>query len=94
MFLQVEMWERMTVALASLGPTAMEVEEGDSEALGDASQGQLVEYEGMLVSVAAAQRRRFFSSLIQRAAKVRAAVSASCLIRGLGTPGSDSCLSK
>ena len=61
--MQVEMWERITVALAELGPAALAVsEEQRGAASGEASEPMteegLVEYEGMLISVAAAQRRR------------------------------------
>ncbi|KAA6423081.1 MAG: F0F1 ATP synthase subunit alpha [Trebouxia sp. A1-2] len=74
------MWEMISRALASLGPTAMAIATPlnpdqpilppDTDASeGDEQQG-LVEYEGMLVSASAAQRRRFFSSLIQRSAQV------------------------
>ncbi|GAB4817334.1 hypothetical protein N2152v2_004380 [Parachlorella kessleri] len=68
----VRMWEEITIALAGLGPVALELERDSGlESLeGSLSEDDLVEYEGMLVSVAAAQRRRFFSSLLQRAAKV------------------------
>lgn len=74
------MWEMISRALASLGPTAMAIAtplNPDQPILPpdtDASEGDdqegLVEYEGMLVSASAAQRRRFFSSLIQRSAQV------------------------
>ena len=55
--MQVEMWEHITEALAELGPAALATEEG---APGEEPEDpdQLVSYEGMLVSVAAAQRRR------------------------------------
>ncbi|KAK9915373.1 hypothetical protein WJX75_008150 [Coccomyxa subellipsoidea] len=63
----VEVWESITKALATLGPVA-DVEGNKLEDSMD--EEQLVEYEGMLVAASAAQRRRFFSSLIQRAAKL------------------------
>ncbi|DBA79149.1 TPA: hypothetical protein ACH3X1_008983 [Trebouxia sp. C0004] len=74
------MWEMISRALASLGPTAMAIATplnpdqpilppDTDESEGDDQEG-LVEYEGMLVSASAAQRRRFFSSLIQRSAQV------------------------
>ena len=47
----------------------------------------LVEYDGMLVSVAAAQRRRFFSSLIQRAAKMHRRLRGGSLTLLLAVPG-------
>lgn len=51
------MWEHITVMLADLGPAAVDVED---ESVGEQPEDpeKLVEYEGMLVSVAAAQRRR------------------------------------
>jgi hypothetical protein len=62
------MWEMISRALASLGPTAMAIAtplNPDQPILPpdtDASEGDeqegLVEYEGMLVSASAAQRRR------------------------------------
>ena len=58
------MWERITVALAELGPAALAVSEeqrggGAGEPAAEpASEEDLVQYEGMLISVAAAQRRR------------------------------------
>ena len=52
------MWERITVALASLGTRALDLEEGQSAGLDPGNRESLVEYEGMLVSAAAAQRRR------------------------------------
>jgi hypothetical protein len=41
----------------------------DAESTDD--DGEMVELNGMLVSAAAAQRRQFFSSLIQRASKMK-----------------------
>ncbi len=58
---QVEMWERITVALAELGPAALAVSEeqrGEEPPAEPTSEEDLVQYEGMLISVAAAQRRR------------------------------------
>lgn len=53
------MWERITAALAELGPAALALSEEDPALDPEAaSQEELVEYEGMLISVAAAQRRR------------------------------------
>ena len=54
------MWERITVALAELGPAALAVseEQRGEEAVEPTSEEDLVQYEGMLISVAAAQRRR------------------------------------
>jgi hypothetical protein len=47
-----------------------------------------VEYEGMLVSAAAAQRRQFFSSLIQRAAKMHRRLRGGSMTLMLVVPGS------
>ena len=57
---QVEMWERITAALATLGPSALALGEGSltGAAASELQPEQLVEYEGMLVSANAAQRRR------------------------------------
>ena len=49
---------------------------------------EMVEYEGMLVSVAAAQRRRFFSSLIQRCAKMNRRLKGGSMSALLVVPGS------
>ena len=48
---QVEMWERITAGVATLEPSAQNLEATMSEE-------ELVEYEGMLVAASAAQRRR------------------------------------
>ncbi len=62
------MWEMISRALASLGHTAMAVSTSnpdepllppDTEAAEADDQEGLVEYEGMLVSASAAQRRRY-----------------------------------
>lgn len=60
------MWEKVTVALASLGLESAGLGQTSSPPIpgsGDSTapqkdEDQLVEYEGMLVSAAAAQRRR------------------------------------
>ncbi|KAL4518116.1 hypothetical protein Ndes2526A_g01433 [Nannochloris sp. 'desiccata'] len=49
---------------------------------------EMIEYEGMLVSVAAAQRRRFFSSLIQRCAKMHRRLKGGSMSALLVVPGS------
>lgn len=54
-------------------------EKGESE--------EMVEYEGMLVSVAAAQRRRFFSSLVQRCAKMHRRLKGGSMSALLVVPG-------
>ena len=58
------MWERITVALAELGPAALAVseEQRGEEPVEPTSEEDLVQYEGMLISVAAAQRRRCVTS--------------------------------
>ena len=56
---QTAMWDRVTAALAQLGPAALALQPGqagpDPES---ATEEELVEYEGMLISASAAQRRR------------------------------------
>lgn len=47
----------------------------------------MVELNGMLVSAAAAQRRQFFSALIQRAAKLRRGLGGGSLTLLLALPG-------
>lgn len=63
--MQIEMWERITAGLASLGDQAVA---GDSrESLPSdhlMDEQQLVEYEGMLVAASAAQRRRYQRCLL------------------------------
>lgn len=78
----VDVWDKITGALTILGPKYLAMKGKEVEGLAgatvaaakvkeeDLSEEELVEYEGMLVSVSAAQRRRFFSSVIQRAAKL------------------------
>lgn len=67
---QAHMWEVISQALASLGSAVMAVDNtpspdlvvsaGDSQQspVGDDEEESLIEYEGMLVSASAAQRRR------------------------------------
>jgi hypothetical protein len=63
------MWEKITVALANLGLESAGLDSTTSGQKGESvslestdsaqqDEDQLVEYEGMLVSAAAAQRRR------------------------------------
>lgn len=73
--MQPNIWDYMTKAMAQLKP--MEWEQSDSEALDSDDEGdddevvatsepteeQLVEYEGMLVSASAAQRRQCVASI-------------------------------
>jgi len=59
-YLQTAMWDRITAALAQLGPAALALDEGQEDMdVSAVSQEALVEYEGMLISAAAAQRRRW-----------------------------------
>jgi hypothetical protein len=56
---QAAMWDRITQALAQLGPAALALAEGQEEMdVEAATEEELVEYEGMLISASAAQRRR------------------------------------
>jgi hypothetical protein len=50
--------------------------------------GSMVEVNGMLVSAAAAERRRFLSALVQRAAKRRSGGTLTMLLALPGTPAS------
>jgi len=63
--MQIEMWERITAGLASLGDQAVA---GDSRESLPSEQNmdeqQLVEYEGMLVAASAAQRRRYTHTIM------------------------------
>ncbi|GBF87937.1 ATP synthase subunit alpha [Raphidocelis subcapitata] len=68
-------WEALVLALAGLGAPLLRQglikdEEGRDVVLSPANEQELVDYEGMLVSGAAAQRRGFFSTLFMRAAKM------------------------
>ncbi|KAK9824846.1 hypothetical protein WJX81_006563 [Elliptochloris bilobata] len=85
----VEMWERITAALATLGPTALALGEDSltGAAASELQPEQLVEYEGMLVSANAAQRRRFFGSMLQRAAKLHRRKGGGSLTMLLVLPG-------
>ncbi|KAI3426327.1 hypothetical protein D9Q98_008700 [Chlorella vulgaris] len=67
--------------------SSSEGEQGRTAAEGAESPEELVEYEGMLVSAAAAQRRRFISSLIQRAAKMHRRLRGGSMTMLLVTPG-------
>ena len=85
---QVEMWERITAALATLGPSALALGEDSltGAAASELQPEQLVEYEGMLVSANAAQRRRWnispvaaFIHSCQGSGSLAPASSAACL---------------
>jgi len=67
--------------------TSEKVEEEEEEEEQAAEEDGLVEYEGMLVSVAAAQRRRFLSSLIQRCAKMHRRLKGGSMTALLVAPG-------
>lgn len=73
----VGLWERM-----------MDVSLGDAS--GDATDAteELVEYEGMLISAQAAQRRIFFSSLIQRCARMHKRLKGGSMTGLFVVPGS------
>ena len=61
--MQIEMWERITAGLASLGDQAVAGDSRESLPSDQAmDEQQLVEYEGMLVAASAAQRRRYSCS--------------------------------
>jgi F-type H+-transporting ATPase subunit alpha len=89
----VRMWEMITVAMADLGSVALDVLEtganasAEQTAQQDGEEDAMVEYEGMLVSVAAAQRRRFFSSMIQRCAKMHRRLKGGSLTGLFVVPG-------
>ena len=59
--LQVEMWEHISQALVEIGlsvaPSPSE-KDGSTQGSGSVGDEELVSYEGMLVSAAAAQRRQ------------------------------------
>lgn len=71
----VGLWERMMDAGSSAGG----VDDNDEE---------LVEYEGMLISAQAAQRRIFFSSLIQRCARMHKRLGGGSMTGLFVVPGS------
>jgi len=69
----VELWDVLTDGVMSVDPelVASRLAGGDGKAEPGVEQHeQMVEYEGMLISASAAQRRQFFGGLIQRAAKL------------------------
>eukprot|EP00878_Enallax_costatus_P010679 GHUV01011155.1.p1 GENE.GHUV01011155.1~~GHUV01011155.1.p1 ORF type:complete len:682 (+),score=208.59 GHUV01011155.1:600-2645(+) len=68
-------WDKLVLALADLGQEKLREglikdEAGNDVALSPQTEQELVDYEGMLVSGAVAQRRGFFSILFLRAAKL------------------------
>lgn len=94
----VRMWEMITVAMADLGSVALDVlpaseqvgqqvDMGKKEGEGGGEEEGMVEYEGMLISVAVAQRRRFFSSMIQRCAKMHRRLRGGSLTGLFVVPG-------
>eukprot|EP00889_Picochlorum_renovo_P006640 jgi/Picre1/33670/NNA_001149.t1 len=78
----VKLWESITYSMATLGSVQIEASEMED------SDSDLVEYEGMLVSVAAAQRRRFFGSLIQRCARMHKRLKGGSMTGLFVVPGS------
>ena len=84
----VKLWEAITVGMATLGSVAVEIMKDDLSEVGENDEGELVEYEGMLVSVAAAQRRRFFSNLIQRCARLHKRLLGGSMTGLFVVPGS------
>ncbi|WIA34565.1 hypothetical protein OEZ86_012886, partial [Tetradesmus obliquus] len=71
-------WDSLVLGLAELGQAKLREgliknEAGQDVTLNPATEQELVDYEGMLVSGAVAQRRGFFSVLFLRAAKLHAA---------------------
>lgn len=75
----VKLWESINRGINRLFST-----DSEQTANGD----DLVEYEGMLVSVAAAQRRRFFSFLIQRCARMHRRLNGGSMTGLFVVPGS------
>eukprot|EP00775_Hariotina_reticulata_P002752 gene2752-3047_t len=68
-------WDKLVLSLAELGQEKLREglikdESGNDVALTPRTEQELVDYEGMLVSGAVAQRRGFFSILFLRAAKL------------------------
>lgn len=94
----MEIWEKLVLALADLGVDKVREglikdAEGRDVALTPQNEQQLQEYEGMLVSGAAAQRRGFFSTLFMRAAKMHSSFgggSMSLLLLIAGRPATGS----
>jgi len=87
----VRMWEAITVGMANLGAVSVDIlkeELSEVVEVSDTNDDDLVEYEGMLVSVAAAQRRRFFSSLIQRCARMNKRLLGGSMTGLFVVPGS------
>ncbi len=74
----VNLWDSITQSMASL----------ELDKAGDADPSDLVEYEGMLISVAAAQRRQFFSFLIQRCARMHKRLKGGSMTGLFVVPGS------
>ncbi|GMH44862.1 hypothetical protein BSKO_12814 [Bryopsis sp. KO-2023] len=83
----IDLWVEMNQALGASG-TDMASSEKESED----NEFDLVEYEGMLISATAAERRRFFGSFMQRAAKVKrvlggGTLSLFCILQGTPATG-------
>lgn len=75
----VKLWDCITKSA-----TSIELRDADP---GEDTSG-LVEYEGMLISVAAAQRRQFFSFLIQRCARMHKRLKGGSMTGLFVVPGS------
>ncbi len=58
MVMQIEMWEHITEALVTVVPAAQLADSDAPSEEGAMRPEELVNYEGMLVSAAAAQRRQ------------------------------------
>ena len=74
----VRLWDSITRSMTPL----------DSGNAVSADPSDLVEYEGMLISVAAAQRRQFFSFLIQRCARMHKRLKGGSMTGLFVVPGS------
>eukprot|EP00803_Ostreobium_quekettii_P001873 evm.model.scf_188.3 EVM.evm.TU.scf_188.3 scf_188:26736-34330(+) len=96
----IELWMLVHKTLTQVGERAPSIIADDykrqkGSAFGDEAADQsfdLVEYEGMLVSATAAQRRRFYGSLLQRSAKVSKSLGGGTLtlvpiVRGVPATG-------
>ncbi|KAK9865780.1 hypothetical protein WJX84_004451 [Apatococcus fuscideae] len=63
-----EMWNTILASLVDLGPDVLDVSDKEKEEVKNLDT--MVDYEGTLLSATAAQRRKFFASLIQRGARL------------------------
>lgn len=88
----LEVWETLVLALVALGKDKIReglIKDGQGRdvQLSPQTEEELVEYEGMLVSGAAAQRRGFFSTLFMRAAKLHKALGGGSMTLMPVVPG-------